>query len=131
MKNRALLLCVLAAPGLAAAADGDEWYVTPFAGGETPDYHRNVDRNDLAYGADLGRELGPLFNIELTGNANGQTFTRAPTAPGHMSLAGMSLDVLAVANRAGTLSPYVPITSSTAAWTQVRTPVRPSRRKSG
>ena len=27
MKNRALLLCAMALPGLAAAADGDQWYI--------------------------------------------------------------------------------------------------------
>jgi OmpA-OmpF porin, OOP family len=107
MKNRALLLCVLAAPGLAAAADGDEWYITGFGGGESPDYHRDVHRSDPVYGGAFGRELGPLFNMELSGNANAETYTHAPTAPGHLNLDGLSLDVLAVGNRSGYVSPYV------------------------
>ena len=70
MKNRALLLCALALPGLAAAADGDQWYVAPFFGGVDPRSRpRCPDHNDIAYGAAIGRELGPVFNIELSGNA--------------------------------------------------------------
>ncbi len=107
MKNRALLLCVLAVPGLAAAADGDEWYVAPFLGGITPDYHRDVDRNSLAYGAAIGRELGPIFNIEFSGNANSGSHTTAPLPSGHLNLDALSLDMLAVANRTGLISPYI------------------------
>jgi OmpA-OmpF porin, OOP family len=113
MKNRALLLCVLAvplvAPALAAAADGDEWYVTPFIGGESPDYRRDVNKNDLAWGAAFGRELGPIFNIEFSGNAATDAYTRSPGAlpPGHLNLDAASLDLLAVANRTGIVSPYI------------------------
>ena len=101
MKNRALLLCVLAAPGLAAAADGDEWYVAPFLGGITPDYHRDVDHNSVAYGAAIGRELGPIFNIEFSGNGNLDSHTVPPLPPGHLNLDALSLDMLAVGNRGG------------------------------
>src|ERR1700761_8888137 len=107
MKNRALLLCLMAAPGLAAAADGDEWYLTPFLGGETPDYRRSVDHNDFAYGAAFGRELGPIFNVELSGNATQSAHTLSPLPTGHLNLDGLSLDVLAVGNRPGWISPYV------------------------
>src|SRR5580692_7503148 len=87
MNKRALLLCALAAPGLAAAADGDEWYVTPFLGGTHPDYRRDVDQISFDWGMAVGRELGPIFNVELSSNAG--------------------VDMLAVGNRTGTVSPYI------------------------
>ena len=71
MKNRALLLCVLAAPGLALPQTvmSGTWR---HSGRHRPDYHRDVDHNGMAYGAAFGRELGPMFNIELSGNATDQ-----------------------------------------------------------
>ena len=106
MKNRALLLCAMALPGLAAAADGDQWYVTPFVGGAAVDNNnRDVTSGDLAYGAAIGRELGPLFNIELNGNLTDPA-NRAPLPAGHLNLDGLSLDGLIVGNRAGWVSPY-------------------------
>jgi OOP family OmpA-OmpF porin len=107
MKHRMIWLCVLAAPSLAAAADGDEWYVAPFLGGITPDYRRDVDHNNFAYGAAFGRELGPLFNIEFSGNASTDAHTNAPLPPGHLDLDALSLDLLAVGNRSGMVSPYI------------------------
>ncbi|HTV77454.1 MAG TPA: OmpA family protein [Steroidobacteraceae bacterium] len=106
MTNRAVLLCALALPGLATAADGDQWYIAPFFGGVAPDHARDVDHNDIAYGAAVGRELGPVFNIELSGNATDPN-TRSPLPPGHLNLDALSLDVLAVGNRAGWVSPYL------------------------
>jgi OmpA-OmpF porin, OOP family len=107
MNSRALLLCALAAPGLAAAADGDEWYVAPFLGGITPDYHRDVDHNSVAYGVAVGRELGPIFNMEFSGNGNIDSHTVQPVPPGHLNLDALSLDLLAVGNRTGIVSPYI------------------------
>jgi OOP family OmpA-OmpF porin len=107
MNKRALLLCALAAPGLAAAADGDEWYVTPFLGGTHPDYRRDVDQNSFDWGMAVGRELGPIFNVELSSNAGVDVKTVSPLPGGHLNLDALSLDVLAVGNRAGTVSPYV------------------------
>ena len=108
MKNRALLLCVLAAPALATAADGDEWYVAPFLGGISPDYHRDVDQNAVpVYGAAFGRELGPILNIEFSGNGTVRDRTLTPLPPGHLNLDALSLDMLAVGNRAGAVSPYI------------------------
>ncbi len=102
MNKRVLLLCALAAaPGLAAAADGDEWYVTPFIGGISPDHNRDVDHSNMAYGAAIGRELGPLWNIELSGNGGSDVRTHSPLPPGHLNLDGLSLDALLVGNRAG------------------------------
>src|SRR5580692_10172798 len=106
MNNRALLLCALVAPGLAAAADGEEWYVAPFIGGISTDHARDVDHNSLAYGLDFGRELGPIFNVEL--NATGsRPNTSGTLPPGKLALDSLSLDVLAVGNRGGAVSPYL------------------------
>ena len=105
MNNRALLLCALAIPGLAVAADGDQWYIAPFIGGISADHNRDVQRNDLAYGAAIGRELGPIFNVELSFNAANPD-TTSPLPAGHLNLDGFSLDALAVGNRDGLLSPY-------------------------
>ncbi|HEY4339109.1 MAG TPA: OmpA family protein [Steroidobacteraceae bacterium] len=107
MKNRALLLCILAVPALATAADGDEWYIAPFLGGITPDYRRDVDHNSVAYGAAFGRELGPIFNFEFSGNANADSHTHTPVPPGRLNLDALSLDMLAVGNRSGMVSPYI------------------------
>jgi OmpA-OmpF porin, OOP family len=105
MKTSVLLLCALAAPALASAAD-DQWYVAPFLGGISTDHARDADRNSLAYGAAVGRELGPIFNLELSFNGADPS-TTAPLPSGHLNLDGLSLDLLAVGNRAGTLSPFV------------------------
>ncbi len=88
MKNRALLLCAMGLPGLAAAADGDQWYVAPFIGGVAPDHTRGVEYNDIVGGVAVGRELGPVLNVELSGNATGPN-TRAPLPGGHLDLDGV------------------------------------------
>ncbi len=103
MNSRALLLCALAVPGLAAAAD-DAWYVAPFLGGTIPDYRRDADHDSLAYGLDVGHELGPVFNIELSADG---VDPRVKGLSGHLNLDSLSLDMLAVANREGVVSPYV------------------------
>ncbi|HTY93744.1 MAG TPA: OmpA family protein [Steroidobacteraceae bacterium] len=106
MKTGALLMCLLAAPGLAAAADGDEWYVTPFFGGINPDHARGDVQNSWDYGAAVGRELGPMFNAEINLNAS-RPGTAAPLPGGHQRLDGLSLDVLGLVNRTGTVAPYL------------------------
>src|SRR5580698_6983798 len=106
MKNRALLLCAMALPGLALAADGDQWYIAPFFGGVNADRGRDVSHNDIAYGGAIGRELGPVFNIELSGNATDPN-SYYPLPRGHLNLDALSLDMLAVGNRDGWVSPYI------------------------
>jgi OOP family OmpA-OmpF porin len=61
----------------------------------------------VAYGAALGRELGPIFNIEFSGNGNLDTHTVPPVAAGRLDLDALSLDMLAVGNRGGIVSPYI------------------------
>ncbi len=92
-------------PVWASAADGDEWYVVPFLGGTVPDYRRDADHDSLAYGLDVGHELGPWFNIELS--ADGVDPHLKGPVSGHLNLDSLSLDMLAVANREGVVSPYV------------------------
>jgi outer membrane protein OmpA-like peptidoglycan-associated protein len=109
--NRTVWLCVLALPALAisamASADsGDEWYVSPYGGGISPDYRRHLADQDWLFGIGLGRELGQVFNLEF--NANGARIINR-TDSHYYSGYGYSLDLLAVGNRDGRLSPYVSV----------------------
>jgi OmpA-OmpF porin, OOP family len=104
--KRTVLLCALALPAIAAADSGDEWYVSPQVGGISPDYKRHLADQDWLYGIGIGRELGPIFNLEF--NANGARIINR-TDSHYYSGYGYSLDLLAVANRDGRLSPYVSI----------------------
>jgi OOP family OmpA-OmpF porin len=107
MNKIALLCAALAAiPALAAAAPGDEWYVTPEVGGISPDYRRNLENHDWLYGLAVGRELGQYLNLEANFNdariGGGPDFTHLHTLAG-------SLDVLGILNREGLLAPYLSI----------------------
>jgi outer membrane protein OmpA-like peptidoglycan-associated protein len=109
--NRTLWLCVLAIPALAipamvSADSGDEWYVSPYGGGISPDYKRHLADQDWLFGIGLGRELGQVFNLEF--NANGARIINR-TDSHYYSGYGYSLDLLAVGNRDGRLSPYVSV----------------------
>jgi len=106
MLKRMALLCLLAAPALAAADNGDEWYVTPQIGGISPDTHRDLTDHDWDYGLALGRELGPVLNLEI--NLNGARIGDG-LGRSHLSTYESSLDLLGVMNRGGTLAPYLSI----------------------
>src|ERR1700680_4903183 len=102
--KRLALLCLLAVPGLAAADDGTEWYVTPSVGGILPDYHRELKQRDWGYVVAIGKELGPFINLEANINA-----ARISDGHGrnHYSAVAHSLDVLGVFNRGGVIAPYL------------------------
>lgn len=109
--NRKLLWCALtwpalAIPTLAMADSGDEWYVSPQAGGISPDYRRHLADSSSLFGLGIGHELGQVLNLEF--NANGtRIINRADSH--YYSGYGYSLDLLAVANRDGMVSPYVSV----------------------
>ena len=102
--KRALLLCAMAVPAIAAAVPGDEWYITPQVGGISPDHQRDLRHNDWLYGIALGREMGPFINMEL--NFNGARVNDG-RGTGHLDTYGYSLDVLGILNRNGLFSPYL------------------------
>jgi outer membrane protein OmpA-like peptidoglycan-associated protein len=109
--NRTVWLCVLALPALAVSAlasadSGDEWYVSPYGGGISPDYRRRLADQDWLFGIGLGRELDQVFNLEF--NANGARIINR-TDSHYYSAYAYSLDLLAVGNRDGRLSPYVSV----------------------
>jgi hypothetical protein len=88
MRSRTSFLCacIVAVPGLAAAADGDEWYLSPFVGGISADYRYDIQNPQPAAGLAFGRELGPLLNVEINGNTGIGIPTRPPVADGHLNL---------------------------------------------
>jgi OOP family OmpA-OmpF porin len=102
--QRALLLCALTVPAIAAAVPGDEWYITPQLGGISPDHQRELRHNDWLYGLAIGREMGPFINMEL--NFNGARVNDG-RGTGHLDTYGYSLDVLGILNRTGLISPYL------------------------
>ncbi len=104
--KRTLWLAVLALPALAVADSGDEWYVNPNVGSIWPDYRRHLADQDWLIGLGVGRELGQIFNLEF--NANGTRIINR-TDSHYYSGYGYSLDLLAVGNRDGWLSPYVSV----------------------
>jgi OOP family OmpA-OmpF porin len=106
MMKRLALLCLLAAPAIAAADDGTEWYVTPQVGSISPDTHRDLKDNDWDYGVALGKELGPFINLEV--NLNGARIGDG-LGRGHLDTYESSLDVLGVMNRGGVIAPYLSI----------------------
>src|ERR1700761_7599770 len=109
MQSRVLFVCacVLAGPGLAAAADGDEWYIAPFVGGITPDHRYDVETPQPAAQVAFGREMGPILNFEINANSGIGIPTQPPVGAGHLNLWGLSLDALAVGNRGGAVQPYI------------------------
>ena len=105
--KRLALLCLLAAPGLAAADDGTEWYVTPSVGGISPSYHRDLKEHDWDYNLAVGKELGPFINLE--GNFNHANHIGDGFGRSYLRQDAYSLDVLGVFNRAGVIAPYLSI----------------------
>lgn len=102
--KRALMLCAMAVPAIAAAVPGDEWYITPQVGAIIPDHQRDLRHNDWLYGVALGREMGPFINMEL--NFNGARVNDG-RGTSHLDTYGYSLDVLGILNRQGLFSPYL------------------------
>jgi OmpA-OmpF porin, OOP family len=102
--RKALLLCALAAPALAAADQFDQWYVTPQIGAISPDYKRSLEDQNWLFGLSAGRELNQFLNLEL--NFNG-TRLADRNAPGHLNSYATSLDLLGVFNRGGVVSPFL------------------------
>ncbi|HEY6484116.1 MAG TPA: OmpA family protein [Steroidobacteraceae bacterium] len=109
MKQTLLLsaaAAALSASTLGVAAPGDEWYVAPQVGTIWPDHDRDLRDHDWLYGVGLGRELGKYFNVEL--NFNGARINNG-RGTGHLDSYGSSLDLLAVLDRGGVISPYVSV----------------------
>lgn len=104
MIRQAGLLCVLAAPALAAASDVDHWYVTPKIGGVSVDNDRALEDKDWLYGLAVGKHINEGLSMEL--NLDGAYVGGGPAA-GDLSLYGGSIDLLAVINRAGAFAPYL------------------------
>src|SRR6201994_473354 len=118
--TKALWLCALSVPGIAAAVPGDEWYITPQVGGISPDHQRDLRHNDWLYGVALGREMGPFINMEL--NFNGARVNDG-RGTGHLDTYGYSVDVLGILNRNGLFSPY--LTAGVGAESNVQVPGNP------
>jgi len=103
--TRALALCALLLPTLAAADEWDRWYVLPQVGTATRDFRFSLDHSGLLAGVAAGRELGPYLNLELNFNAvrpDSHFFH-----PRDFNLYGTSLDVLGVFARGRAVSPFV------------------------
>lgn len=101
-----VLLCALAAPGIAAASEVGHWYVTPQVGGISVDNDRPVQDKDWLYGLGIGKHVSDALSVEM--NLNGAKIGgRAGGAD--LSLYGGSIDLLGVMNRAGRVSPYVSV----------------------
>lgn len=102
--KQAILLCALAAPGIAAASEVGHWYVTPQVGGIWVDNDRPVKDREWLYGLSIGKHVSDALSVEM--NLNG---TRLRGEPGNadLSLYGGSIDLLGVMNRAGRVSPYI------------------------
>jgi OOP family OmpA-OmpF porin len=101
------LLCVLAAPLAASAADNvGHWYVTPSIGGISVDNDRPLQDKDWLYGLGIGKHVSEAISLEL--NLNGSQIGGGP-GRGDLSLYGVTADILGVANRGNVLEPYVSI----------------------
>lgn len=104
MMKKIAMLCALTAPVLVQAADEvGHWYVTPQIGGISVDNDRPLQDKDWLYGIGIGKHLSQVISAEL--NLNGAQVGGGP-GRADSSLYGASLDLLAVANRGGTVSPY-------------------------
>jgi OOP family OmpA-OmpF porin len=94
----------IAAPGIAAADDVGDWYLTPQIGGISVDNDRPLQDKDWLYGLAIGKAVNSGLNIEL--NLNGSQIGGGP-GRGDLSLYGGSLDFLGVMNRGGAVQPFV------------------------
>lgn len=109
--KKVAMLCALAAPLAAQAADEvGHWYVTPQIGGISVDNDRALEDKDWLYGLAIGKHLSQAISTEL--NLNGARLDGR--AGSNLSLYGATLDLLAVANRGGAVSPYISIGAGTA-----------------
>lgn len=106
--KKSLMLCALAIPAIACAGQSDLWYITPEVGGIAPNYQRSLEKNDWLYGVAFGRELNRYINLEL--NVDGTRLSGRRGA-GTLNIYGTTLDVLAILNRSGTISPYLRVGS--------------------
>ena len=94
----------IAAPGIAAASDVGDWYLTPQIGGISVDNDRPLQDKDWLYGLAIGKVVNNGLNIEL--GLNGSQIGGGP-GRGDLSLYGASLDFLGVMNRDGAVQPFV------------------------
>jgi OOP family OmpA-OmpF porin len=94
----------IAAPGLAAADDVGDWYLTPQIGGISVDNDRPLQDKDWLYGLAIGKAVNNGLNIEM--NFNGSQIGGGPDR-GDLSLYGASLDFLGVMNRDGAVQPFL------------------------
>ena len=94
----------IAAPGLAAADDVGDWYLTPQIGGISVDNDRPLQDKDWLYGLAIGKAVNHGLNIEM--NLNGSQIGGGPDR-GDLSLYGASIDFLGVMNRDGAVQPFL------------------------
>lgn len=103
--KKIVMLCALATPLAAQAADEvGHWYLTPQIGGIAVDNDRPLQDKDWLYGLGIGTHLSRVISAEL--NLNG---AQIGGGIGDLSIYGGSLDMLAVANRGGAVSPYLSV----------------------
>jgi OOP family OmpA-OmpF porin len=95
---------VIAAPGIAAANDVGDWYLTPQIGGISVDDDRLLQDKDWLYGLAIGKAVNNGLNIEM--NFNGSQIGGGP-GRGDLSLYAGSLDLLGVMNRGGAVQPFL------------------------
>ena len=95
---------IIAAPGIAAASDVGDWYLTPQIGGISVDNDRPLQDKDWLYGLAIGKVVNNGLNIEM--NFNGSQIGGGPDR-GDLSLYGGSLDFLGVMNRDGVVQPFL------------------------
>ncbi|MET0532875.1 MAG: outer membrane beta-barrel protein, partial [Steroidobacter sp.] len=94
----------LAVPGIAAADDVGDWYLTPQIGGISVDNERPLQDKDWLYGLAIGKVVNNGLNIEA--NFNGSQIGGGQVR-GDMSLYGGSLDFLGVTNRGNAVQPFL------------------------
>lgn len=94
----------IAAPGIAAADDVGDWYLTPQIGGISVDNDRPLQDKDWLYGLAIGKVVNNGLNIEA--NFNGSQIGGGP-GRSDLSLYGGSLDLLGVMNRDGVVQPFL------------------------
>jgi OOP family OmpA-OmpF porin len=106
MMKKVALLCALAPLAASAADNVGHWYLTPQIGGISVDNDRPLQDKDWLYGLGIGKHLNEVLSLEL--NVNGAQ-VGGGVGRADNSFYGASLDLLAVANRHGVVSPYFSI----------------------
>jgi Outer membrane protein beta-barrel domain len=99
-----LVLFCAAPPAQEPPPGGLSLYLSPYAGGLTPDKPWHARGTGPLLGLDLGVNLSPAWSAEL--DLNG---ARLPDRfdSGHTALYGASFDALRVFNRGGRIAPYL------------------------